>query len=270
MTGQPRRETGGTGWDPAQYLAFADERGRPARDLLARVPSPAPDTIYDLGCGAGNVTALLAGRWPGARIVGVDSAPAMLARARETLLAAEWVEADLAHWSPPAAADLIFSNAALHWLDDHETLFPRLFAALAPGGVLAVQMPRNFAAPSHRLIVEAASAGPWRDRLAAAVRRYQGDGPVAGPAVYDRLLAREAAAMDIWETEYMHKLTGKDPVLGWLRSTALRPVLDILDPDQQGRFLADLGGRLAAAYPPDAVGSVLFPFRRLFIVATRR
>lgn len=270
MTEDPIHATGGTGWDPAQYLAYADERGRPARDLLARVPLPAPGAIYDLGCGAGNVTALLAERWPGARIIGVDSAPAMLARARETLPTVEWQEADLAAWRPTTVPDLIFSNAALHWLDDHEALFPRLFKALASGGVLAVQMPRNYMAPSHRLIVEVAGAEPWRDRLAAAVRRYQGDGPVATPAVYDRLLAPEAAAMDIWETEYMHKLTGADPVLGWLRSTALRPVLGALDAGQQDQFLGDLGERLDAAYPPGADGSVLFPFRRLFIVATRR
>jgi trans-aconitate methyltransferase len=153
------------GWDPAKYLEFAGPRLRPALDLLARVPLGAPATVYDLGCGAGNVTRLLAERWPAAAVTGVDGSPAMLRTAREAAPAVTWEEADLGTWHPTRPADLLFSNAALHWLDDHARLFPRLIGDLAPGGVLAVQMPRNHGAPSHTEMVAAAEAGPWRERL---------------------------------------------------------------------------------------------------------
>ncbi len=249
---------------------FADARQRPALDLLARIPLDDPRLIYDLGCGPGNVTALLARRWPEARLIGVDSAPAMLARARDTLPTATWTEADIARWRAEEAADLIFSNAALHWLDDHVALFSRLFAGLAPGGALGVQMPRNFAAASHRLIVETARTGPWADRLSAAVARYDGDGPVAAPDTYFDILGPAAAALDIWETEYLQVLTGENAVLNWIRGTALGPVADALDPDLWQAYLDALTPRLAEAYPMRPDGRTLFPFRRLFIVATRR
>src|SRR6185436_4787551 len=128
-------------WDPAQYLSFADHRLRPAIDLLHRIPLTRPATIVDLGCGAGNVTKVLRERWPEARVTGVDGAPAMLDRARTVDPAVAWELADLRNWRPPKPVDLLYSNAALHWLDDHATLFPALAGRLAPGGILAVQMP---------------------------------------------------------------------------------------------------------------------------------
>jgi trans-aconitate 2-methyltransferase len=238
-------------WDPASYLAFADKRLRPALDLLARVPLAAPARVFDLGCGAGNVTRALRQRWPEAALTGVDSSPEMLEQARQELPTATWRQADLATWRTQEA-DLIYSNAALHWLDDHETLFPALFAMLAEGGVLAVQMPR-----------ETALAGPWRQRLEALL----GPAPVAPPDYYYQLLAPQAASLDIWECEYLQALDGPDPVLAWTRGTALRPFLAALEEPQRGAFEADYAARLAALYPPAADGRVLFPFRRLFIVA---
>src|SRR6266516_3659447 len=136
-------------WDPAQYLKFAGPRLRPALDLLQRIDCEAPSRVYDLGAGAGNVTRLIAARWPEARIVGIDGSAEMLAKAAAENPEIEWRQADLASWRPERPADVIYSNAALHWLDDHERLFPALFAGLAPGSVLAVQIPRNFGAPSH-------------------------------------------------------------------------------------------------------------------------
>ena len=167
-------------WDPVKYLEFEDLRLRPALDLLARVPLHGPRVVYDLGCGAGNVTRLLAQRWPGAAVTGVDGSADMLAKAAQTAPVIKWVEADLRRWSPPGPVDLIFSNAALHWLPDHAALFPRLVGHLAPGGVLAVQMPRNHGAPSHTEMTAAAQAGPWRDRLASVV----GSRAVAPPETY--------------------------------------------------------------------------------------
>jgi trans-aconitate 2-methyltransferase len=254
-----------TGWDPGQYLEFADHRLRPALDLLARVPLAAPAVVYDLGCGAGNVTRLLAERWPGAAVTGVDGSAAMLTRARALRAPVEWIEADLRTWQVPRPADLIFSNAALHWLDDHATLFPRLTAALAPGGVLAVQMPRNHGAPSHTEMVAAAGAGPWRARLTPVLRAR----PVAAPDAYYDMLAPHVARLDVWETEYLHVLDGDSPVVEWTRGSALKPLLDALEEADRSAFLAEYARRIARAYPRRPDGRTVFPFRRLFLVAVR-
>lgn len=254
-----------TSWDPAQYLKFADHRLRPALDLMARIPPIAARTVYDLGCGPGTITRLLAERWPDAEVTGIDSSPAMLAKARALAPEIEFTEADLAGWAPSAPADLLFSNATLQWLGDHAALLPRLVSLVAPGGVLAVQMPRNFDAPSHVALAETVADRRWRDRLLPLLRRS----PVAAPSLYHRWLAPEAATLDIWETEYLHRLDGADPVVEWTRGTALRPFLDVLDGAERERFLAEYRQRVAAAYPTEADGTTLFPFRRLFIVACR-
>ncbi len=250
-------------WDPGQYLKFADHRLRPALDLMARIPPLAARRIYDLGCGPGTITRLLAERWPGAEVSGIDGSAEMLARARDLAPGIDFVAADLTAWTPPAPAELVFSNAALQWLGDHDGLFPRLLSGVAPGGVLAVQMPRNFDAPSHRLLAEIAGQDSWRDRLRPLLR----GAPVAPPQDYHRLLAARAASLDIWEVEYLHRLEGANPVLEWTKGTALRPFLDALAGAERAAFLAEYGRRVAAAYPPQADGATLFPFRRLFIVA---
>jgi trans-aconitate 2-methyltransferase len=250
-------------WDPGQYLKFADHRLRPARDLIARVPRAQCKHIWDLGCGPGNVTRLLAERWPGARVTGVDSSREMLVKAREAGI--DFVHADIATWSPPEPADLVFSNSTLHWLPDHRALFTRLFGALAPGGVLAVQVPRNHAAPSHEALRAVAEGGPWQARLAPVLALNR----VEAPADYHRWLAPHARALDIWESEYLHVLHGGNAVVEWVRGSALKPFLDALDPPDAQRFEADYTARIAAAYPAQPDGSTLFPFRRLFIVAVR-
>jgi trans-aconitate 2-methyltransferase len=263
----PAREVraGVIGWDPRQYLEFAGPRLRPALDLLDRIPLAAPAVVYDLGCGAGNVTRLLRERWPEAEVTGVDGSPAMLAAAAGVASGIRWVQADLRDWTPPRPADLLFSNAALHWLDDHAARFPRLLAAVAPGGVLAVQMPRNHGAPSHTEMVAAAEAGPWRERLRPRLR----PAPVGPPETYHDILAPLASRLDVWETEYLHVLEGDNPVVEWVRGSALKPLLDALPDPERGAFLADYARRIAAAYPRRADGRTLFPFRRLFLVAVR-
>jgi len=253
------------GWDPSKYLEFAGPRLQPALDLLSRVPLAAPASVYDLGCGAGNVTRFLAERWPTASVTGVDGSPAMLAKARASAPTMTWEEADLQTWRPSRPANLLFSNAALHWLDDHARLFPRLVADLAPGGVLAVQMPRNHGAPSHTEMVAAAEAGPWRERLRPLVRAH----PVGEPSFYYDVLAPHVSHLDIWETEYLHVLDGANPVVEWTRGSALKPLLDGLEEPERSGFLAEYASRVARAYPPRPDGRTLFPFRRLFILATR-
>jgi trans-aconitate 2-methyltransferase len=249
-------------WDPAQYLKFAGPRLRPALDLLQRIDVEAPSSVYDIGAGAGNVTRLIAARWPEARVIGVDSSAEMLAKAAAENPRIEWQEADLAAWRPHQPADIIYSNAALHWLDGHDRLLPGLFAGLAPKGVLAVQMPRNFGARSHTLITETALGGPWRPMLEPLLR----PAPVAEPEFYYDLLAPLAATLDIWETEYLQVLEGENPVKEWTKGTWLTRYLDVLEGDEKAAFEAAYGEQVAKAYPRNAAGQTLFPFRRMFMV----
>lgn len=250
-------------WDPDQYALFDAWRRRPAHDLVAALPPMAPKTVVDLGCGGGQLARLLAERWPGADVLGVDNSPEMLARAAGTASPVRWLQADLRDWRPQRPVDLLISNAALHWLDDHQRLFPELLRTLAPGGVLAVQMPRNFDAPSHRLLHETAADGPWAAALKDALRGK----PVHAPQDYYDWLGPRAARLDIWETEYLQVLDGDAPVLQWTRGTTLVPILERLRGEELDAFLAAYRARLEAAYPRRPDGRTLFPFKRLFIVA---
>jgi len=254
-----------TTWDPNQYLKFADHRLRPAVDLLARIPNVEPHHVFDLGCGAGNVAKLLAERWPKARVTGIDSSMAMLEKARAAAPRIAFIQAEMDGWKPAEPASVIYSNAALHWIEGHEAHFPRLMSYLAPGGTLAVQMPRNHRAASHTSMVEAAEAGPWKAKLAGV----RGIRPVHDPDAYYRILAPHAARLDIWECEFLQVLDGENPVVEWTKGTALRPYLDALDDAGKKGFLAAYAERIAAAYPRQPDGRTLFPFRRIFIIAER-
>jgi trans-aconitate 2-methyltransferase len=253
-------------WNPEQYLRFSAPRLRPAVDLVARLAA-APRRVVDLGCGTGSVTALLAARWPEAQIEGVDDSETMLAQARAALPGVRWQQRSIADWQPAAPVDLLFSNAALHWLPEHAALLPRLAGCVAAGGTLAVQMPRNFLAPSHTRVADTVLAGPWRAKLEPMLKPP----PVAEPGVYYGWLEPFAAELDIWETEYLQVLQGADAVKEWTKGTWLKPFLDRLADDaERAAFEADYAARLRQDYPRRADGSTLFPFRRLFIVMKRR
>ncbi len=259
-------------WNPSQYLKYEDLRLRPALDLMARIPLAAPSRVVDLGCGAGNVARVLAARFPGAVIDGVDSDAAMLGRARDATRGDarfRWHDADLARWRPEGPVDLVFSNAALHWLDGHDALFPAVFAQVAAGGVLAVQMPDMFAAPSHLALFETAESPRWAPRTAAAMRKK----PVAALERYHALLAPEASSLDLWRTSYLQVLASKPgaehPVVAWMRGAALTPFIAALGGDAEA-FVAEFAARVERAYPRGGDGGVYFPFSRVFIVATRR
>jgi trans-aconitate 2-methyltransferase len=258
--------TEATSWDPGQYLRFADARLRPALDLLAQVPLAAPAQVVDLGCGPGTVTRLLKARFPGAEVLGVDGSAAMLAKARETAPGCRFVQADFAAWAPETPPDLIFSNAALHWTGDHPALFPRLLGLLAPGGVLAVQMPAMHDAPLRRLQQEVAANGPWAARLHDAPGTAR---DILSAGEYWDILRPHAASLDLWETTYLHVLTGPDPVVEWAAGSSLRPFLDPLPEAQRSAFKAAYAAALRPHYPPRADGSTLLPFRRLFLIARR-
>jgi trans-aconitate 2-methyltransferase len=252
-------------WNPQQYLKFSESRLRPAVDLLGRIGVEAPDVVYDLGCGAGNVTRLLVERWPRADVTGIDDSAEMLARAAKELPQVKWINLGVQSWQPEKPANLIYSNAALHWLPDHQSLFPALMNKLAPGGTLAVQMPRNFSAPSHTSIADTVRAGPWRSKL----EHLLGPSPVGSPDEYYALLAPVARNIDIWETEYLQALQGEDPVKEWTKGTWLTRFLPYLDASERPAFEEDYARRLRSAYPRRADGTTLFPFRRLFIVCQK-
>lgn len=250
-------------WDADQYLRFGDERTRAAADLVARIDLPRPESIVDLGCGPGNSTRLLRARWPRARVLGLDSSPEMIASARATDPDSDWIEADIGTWRPERSFDLVFSNAALQWLPDHATLLGRLFAMVSPGGALAFQIPSDADSPVRSSIREISEDPAWNARMAAA----RGALTMETPAVYYDALARSARALDIWETEYCHVMEGPRAIVDWVAGTGLRPFLDRLDTDEQAEFMDRLGARVAAGYPRRADGRVLFPFRRLFVIA---
>lgn len=251
-------------WDPAQYLKFSDARLRPGFDLLARVGALPPGPLVELGCGTGIHARAIAERFPDRILTAVDSSPEMLSQAAAAPSAIHWAEADLRLWSPPEKVALVFSNAVLQWIDDHGALFPRLMAMLVPGGMLAVQMPRNFDAASHVLMRETAAQGLWAPTLEKLLR----SDPVAAPAAYyDRLAPLARGGLDIWETEYLHVLSGEDAVLNWMRGTALRPLAAALEPAERAAFERAYGAKLRRAYPRRADGMTLLPFRRIFIVA---
>ncbi len=199
-------------------------------------------------------------------ITGVDGSAAMLAQAAREVDGCAWAQADLADWQAPAPADLIFSNAALHWVERHDRLFPRLLSQLSAGGVLAVQMPNNFAAPSHTLIAETVKAGSWKAALEPLLR----PAPVHAPSYYYALLEPLAQELSLWETRYLQALRGADPVKEWLKGTWLKPLLDALAEPERSAFEAEYARRVRTAYPPLPSGVTLFPFERLFLIARRR
>ena len=265
----------GTHWNPSQYLKFSDHRLRPAIELLARIPLESPKVIFDLGCGTGHVTRMIAERWRSARVHGLDISQEMLQQARAEPGEVRWVEADIATWIPHEAPDLIYSNATLQWLEGHHDLFPRLAGFVSKGGCLAVQMPLSWDATSHRLMRKTlADCGRGGRPLGTkALRQALARKGVEDAEVYYDLLAGCVRSLDIWETEYLHVLEGEDPVLEWVKGTGLRPVLNGLADDEREIFLAAYRRRLREAYPikPNncTLGTLgtLYPFRRLFIVA---
>ena len=254
-------------WDPDRYLAYADERGRPFVDLLARVPAETPRTVVDLGCGPGNLTVLLADRWPGAAVTGIDSSPEMIEAAR-AFEGVTWEVADLRDWARPdplalrAPVDVLVSNATLQWLPDHLEMLPALVDRLAPGGWLAFQVPGNFDEPSHTIRTDIAGRAPYAEHVRGVAVPASHE-----PDDYLRVLVDLGCEVDVWETTYFHVLTGPDPVFGWVSGTGARPTLQALPDDLREVFEEEFRELLREAYPPDEAGRVVMPFRRIFAVA---
>ncbi|HET7386335.1 MAG TPA: trans-aconitate 2-methyltransferase [Nocardioidaceae bacterium] len=251
-----------TQWDPQRYLTYADERGRPFLDLLARVPAAGANLVADLGCGPGNQTVLLAQRWPGARVTGVDSSPEMIARARSAGAAGVRFETgDVRDWRSEDPVDVLVSNATFQWVPGHLDLLGRLVEQVRPGGWLAFSVPGNFAGPSHALRRQLAARPPYAEHAEGLP-----EPDAFGPEVYLERLLNLGCAVDAWETTYLHQLTGEDPVFTWISGTSARSILQALPGELRDRFSDELRGLLRAAYPPGPHG-VLLPFRRVFVVA---
>jgi len=253
-------------WNSELYLKFEGERTRAARDLVARIPHCETRRVFDLGCGPGNSTELLARSFPGAEIVGIDTSDNMLAVARRRVPAATFEKEDIAHWEPAAPADLIFTNATLHFLGDHRSVIERLIGSLRPGGRLAIQMPDNTHEPSHAAMRMVAADGPWADRLVPVAKSLT---VIGQPEEYYDLFSPVCREIDIWKTVYIHPIDGPQGVVEWFEGSGLRPFLDLLDPDETADFLSRYRERLAQAYHRQPNGKVLLRYPRLFIVLTK-
>jgi trans-aconitate 2-methyltransferase len=255
-------------WSARQYVVFEDERTRPVRDLLAAVPgSGEVRSAVDLGCGPGNSTEVLAARFPGATVTGLDSSADMIEAARKRLPALRFEQAAIESWDEPGPFGAILANAVLQWVPDHASLLPRLIGRLTPGGSLAVQMPDNLDEPAHRLMREVAADGWWDGKLAAAAGTRT---TIEGALWYYGLLRPHCARVEVWRTIYHHPLAGgADAVVEWFKGSGLRPFLAPLDAAEQAAYLDCYRAAVANAYPSLSDGTVLLPFPRLFIVATR-
>lgn len=252
-------------WNPEAYLQFEEQRTRPVHELLARVPLEAPGLIFDLGCGPGNSTAVLAARWPAARLVGLDNSLEMLAQARKRVPGAGWLHADIATWQPEQMADLIIANASLHWVPEPEATVRRLFSRVSPSGVLAFQVPANLDGPPNSLIDQALRESDLINRI----DRSRFPRHVLAPAAYYRTLSLAARSVDIWDTEYLQVLDGEDAVFDWIKGTSLVSILAVLNESEGQQFVAALRVLMRAAYPREVCGMTLMPFRRRFVVARR-
>jgi trans-aconitate 2-methyltransferase len=253
-------------WSARQYLKFEDERTRPPRDLLAQVPLAKPHLVVDLGCGPGNSTELLVERFPQAKVVGLDSSPDMLRKARERLPTCTFVQGDIATWTPEADTDLVFGNAVLQWLPDHPAIMRRLLATLPDGGVLAVQMPDNTREPGLVFQGEVGASGSWRDHpeIKAASRQ-----DLPPPEAYYDLLKPVCSAIDVWHTVYNHVMASPQAIVEWFKGSSLQPFLSPLAPAAREQFLAAYTEKIVGAYKPRFDGKVLLRFPRLFIIAER-
>jgi trans-aconitate 2-methyltransferase len=256
-----------TTWDPSQYLLFATYRERPFDELVARIPLRAPARVVDLGCGPGTATARLAERWPAAEIVGLDNSPAMIDRASAAVIPGRlhFELGDVRTWAPSTPVDVVVSNAVLQWVPGHEDLLGGFLAALTPGGALAFSVPANFDTPIHTELRALVLSGRWTIPTEGVLRADA----VLSPAGYLERLHALGAEPDVWETTYQQVLAGPDAVLEWARGTALRPVLSVLAPQERADFEAEYGAALRVAYPVDAEGRTVLPFRRIFAVARR-
>ncbi len=263
MSRSPKSNT----WNPKTYLEFATHRERPVNDLIPRLEVEAPGAIYDLGCGPGNVTMKLQAHWPDRAVFGIDSSTEMLnsAQAAYGTDTVTWIHEDIAKWSADQPAAIVFANASLQWVGEHDSLFPRLLSNVTPGGLLAIQVPVTAQAPYQDCIRQVVAAPEWRERLAGI---HPHDDVYDSDRYYE-LLSPQAANIDMWETHYHHILDGEEPAIAWMSGAGLVPILTHLNDADRQAFLADYAEAMKQPYTPQSDGKTIFTMRRLFIVAKR-
>ncbi len=255
-------------WNPDVYLRYQAYRARPALDLIAQIPLETPGPIADLGCGPGNVTKTLLDTWPDRKVTGVDLSEDMLAKAKGSDGASgiDWQHGDIATWQAPEPLALLFSNAALHWVQNLETVIPRLATQIKSEGWLAYQIPVTFESAYQHCIRETVQSEHWKTKLGDVWMYKDPPGP---DAMYD-LLSPSCTSVDIWVTDYHHVLEGENPVLEWIKGTGLTPYLAVLNEQEQSEFIADYGARVQRAYPKQDDGNTLFLMKRIFVLAQKR
>lgn len=253
-------------WDANLYLKFAKERLQPSLGLISRVNLADPRRIIDLGCGPGNSTAILRQHWADSDITGLDNSAEMIAAATKAYPAEKWILGNAASWIADKPFNLVFSNAALQWLPDHESLFPHLMSQVALGGALAIQIPAHYQSPLHLLTLEVSQQRSWSDKMELPRNALT----KKTPAFYYEILQPLSAKLEIWETEYYHILDSPEDIVEWFRGTGLRPFLEALQTEEQKKHFEQLLlDGITLAYPRQKDGRVLFPFRRLFVIAYR-
>lgn len=254
-------------WNAVQYLKFQNERTQPARDLAARLRQATPAKVLDVGCGPGNSTRVLADNFPEAGILGIDASPAMITAAGTSHPDLAFKLCDASRDLPTLDRDfdIVFSNACLQWVPNHPKLLPELLGLLRPGGILAVQIPMNQDEPIHTIIQELVASPDWREAFPRP-RIFH----TLTPGAYVDLLAELTEDFSVWQTTYFHRLRSHQDILEWYRGTGLRPYLDALPENRRPVFEAAVLRRVAAAYPPQKNGEVIFRFPRFFFLATAR
>ncbi len=249
-------------WNSVQYKKFIEQRSQPAKDLAMRILAYNPKKIIDIGCGPGNSTKILHEIYPQASIVGIDSSPNMIAKAKEDNPDLDFCICDAL--SLVGHYDIIYSNACLHWIPNHQIILPVLMDKLNVGGCLAVQMPYNNEAPLYRIINEIVADSKWgfdnsklANNLTLTVNEYY------------KILSSCTSSFDIWETKYYHSMPNHRALIEWVKSAKLRPYLDCLSDDKGKELENKIIERAEQEYPVMSDGNIIFEFNRLFFTAKR-
>jgi trans-aconitate 2-methyltransferase len=253
-------------WNSAGYLKFVNERTQPAVDLINRIDKENPLKIIDIGCGPGNSTEVLAKRFPNAKILGADNSPNMIEAAEKKYPNLQFVLCDASKdlISLDNDFDIVFSNACIQWIPNHNELLKNMMGLLRQGGVLAVQTPMNYNEPIHQIIGEVSASEKWASRFLNKRIFYN----LSQSGYYD-LLSDISADFVLWQTTYFHKMKSHGDIMEWYRSTGLRPYLDVLSEDDKHEFERDVYDKLTAAYPKQKNGEIIFRFPRFFFIANK-
>ncbi|MFK7825625.1 MAG: methyltransferase domain-containing protein [Oligoflexales bacterium] len=251
-------------WNPKQYHLYKNSRNQPALDLMNTLPKDDVLKIVDLGCGPGNVTQQLKARYPNSHVLGIDNSSPMLAQAKENYPQIDWQKLEIS--DVKGSFDLIFSNAALHWLSNHKQLFPNLLELLSPKGTLAIQMPCTKDRRSH--ICLESLVNDYLERF-PELKQHMRKNPVCTMEEYYELLAETGVDVDIWETTYLHVLEGDNPVLEWMKGSALSPIRGTLKGDDYHSFEKEYGEKLKDYYPINKNFKTFYQVKRIFILAKK-